>query len=57
MGLMKMAALKKLSLILILPVLIAGSVGCSSLFSRDTQTVIVETENAKYPEGTVEYVW
>ena len=52
-----MAALKKLRLVLILPAVFSGGVGCSSLFSRDTQTVVVERDYPKYPEGTVDYVW
>lgn len=54
---MNMAALKRLRLILILPAVFSGSVGCTSLFTSDTQTVVVERDYPKYPEGTVDYVW
>ncbi len=52
-----MKALKKIRLLLIVPAIFSGTLGCSSLFGRNTQTVVVEREYPKYPEGTVDYVW
>lgn len=57
MEVIDMKAFNNLRLLLIIPTVFSGSVGCTSLFRREIQTVVVEHEYPKYPEGTVDYVW
>jgi len=57
MEVIDMKAKKKLWLLVIVAGIVNGGVGCSSIFGRDTQTVVVEREYPKYPEGTVDYVY